>query len=120
MRVQATGADAVCGGRGASFNSHHCTCTFFPPPQVNLKTLRQLAVVRGLGTHALRARAWPLLLGARARSDDVSALATLAGERHADTTVVECDVERSLWSFTKGVCVCCVWGVCWFLWRTEA
>jgi hypothetical protein len=75
-----------------------------PPflPQVDLAKLRKVAVVRGLGSHPLRARAWPLLLGARSDPDDLTALASLAAAGHADAGVVDCDVERSLWAFTKG------------------
>lgn len=86
-------------------------------PQVDLATLRKLAVVRGLGSHALRARAWPLLLGARAAPDDVAELGALAAAGHADAAVVECDVERSLWSFTKGERIRERTGVCvWMGW----
>ena len=94
-------------------------------PQVNLRELRKLAVVNGLGTNALRARAWPLLLGARAGADDLDVLQRLSsasspsacssdsdpdgGKRgppppplHRDSAVVDVDVERSLWAFTRG------------------
>ena len=94
-------------------------------PQVDLRELRKLAVVKGLGTNALRARAWPLLLGARAGADDLDVLQRLSsasspsacssdsdpdgGKRgppppplHRDSAVVDVDVERSLWAFTRG------------------
>ena len=94
-------------------------------PQVDLRELRKLAVVKGLGTNALRARAWPLLLGARAGADDLDVLQRLSsasspsacssdsdpdGEKrgppppplHRDSAVVDVDVERSLWAFTRG------------------
>ena len=91
-------------------------------PQVDLRELRKLAVVKGLGTNALRARAWPLLLGARAGADDLDVLqrlsascssSSLSDERiplpsppppplHRDSAVVDVDVERSLWAFTRG------------------
>jgi hypothetical protein len=70
--------------------------------QLDLAALRKVACVRGLGSHSLRARAWPLLLGARADPGDLPALATLADAPHRDASVVECDVERSLWAFTDG------------------
>ena len=100
-----------------------------PPPtnhQVDLRELRKIAVVKGLGTNALRARAWPLLLGARAAADDLGVLQRLSssstssssssspddkggpgGARpqpplHRDCAVVDVDVERSLWAFTRG------------------
>jgi len=84
------------------------TFTAPPPPfsyfsQVDLQRLRRLAAVRGLGTHALRARAWPLLLGAAPPSiSDAAALEALATRHHKDRSVVDCDVARSLWSFTEG------------------
>ena len=94
-------------------------------PQVDLRELRKLAVVNGLGTNALRARAWPLLLGARAGADDLDVLQRLSsasspsacssdsdpdgGKRgppppplHRGSAVVDVDVERSLWAFTRG------------------
>ena len=85
--------------------------------QVNLRELRKIAVVKGLGTNALRARAWPLLLGARAGAGDLVVLQRLSssedaseetGQRreqpplHRDSAVVYVDVERSLWAFTRG------------------
>jgi len=81
--------------------------------QVNLRELRKIAVVKGLGTNALRARAWPLLLGARASADDLDVLKSLSDESgggsleprkplHRDSAVVDVDVERSLWAFTRG------------------
>lgn len=58
--------------------------------------------MRGLASNSLRARAWPLLLGARSDADDLPALASLAAAPHRDASVVDCDVERSLWAFTDG------------------
>jgi hypothetical protein len=71
--------------------------------QVDLHRLRRLAAVRGLGTHALRSRAWPLLLGAaRPALSDAADLAALAQSDHRDRSTVEVDVARSLWAFTDG------------------
>jgi len=59
--------------------------------------------VRGLGTHALRARAWPLLLGAaRPALSDAADLAAAAAADHRDRSTVDVDVARSLWAFTAG------------------
>ena len=79
------------------------------PHKVDLRELRKIAVVKGLGTNALRARAWPLLLGARAGADDLDVLQRLSSSSsssssslHRDSAVVDVDVERSLWAFTRG------------------
>ncbi len=51
----------------------------------------------------LRVQVWPLLLGvpgaAGPEQEDYAALAT---REHKDSTVVDCDVARSLWSLTRG------------------
>ena len=58
--------------------------------------------MRGLGNNALRARAWPLLLGSSAGAGDGAALGALADAPHRDASTVDCDVQRSLWAFTEG------------------
>ena len=77
------------------------------------RRLRQLAVVRGLGSAHARSRAWPRLLGLGGSvgggdwggdgggfSPEVFA-AWAAGE-HRESAVVQVDVERSLWGLTPG------------------
>ena len=91
-------------------------------PQVDVKTLRKVAAVRGLvnnearraarpGTeleliaptprYQTRAAAWPKLLGVDCFSVDPEAYKHLALERHRDSATVQCDVQRSLWHYTK-------------------
>ena len=52
----------------------------------------------------LRSRVWPLLLGVgeAAAPDEAARFAALAGSTHKDSHVVECDMARSLWSYTEG------------------
>jgi hypothetical protein len=57
----------------------------------------------------LRARVWPLLLGEPSGGTSQEEYAELATREHKDSTVVECDVARSLWSLTKGAA--CPWAV---------
>ncbi len=51
----------------------------------------------------VRARVWPVLLGVEAQEFDERAYRIWQGEPHRDSNVVNCDVERSLWSYTEGV-----------------
>lgn len=64
--------------------------------------LRKIAAVRGLVNSEVRARAWPVLLGVDPCQLDVEEYEQLASGSHRDTSVVKCDVARSLWSFTEG------------------
>jgi Rab-GTPase-TBC domain len=50
----------------------------------------------------IRARVWPLLLGVDSKSFDLEAYQTDSVLPHRDSSVVECDVARSLWSYTEG------------------
>ena len=58
---------------------------------VNLKPVLQL-----------RARVWPILLGVNSDFDPEQYSLWREG-KHRDSTVVSCDVQRSLWSFTEGI-----------------
>lgn len=64
--------------------------------------MRKLAAIRGLVTHALRSRAWPLLLGVQDQSHDERDYVARREMIHKDSHVVECDMLRSLWSWTEG------------------
>ena len=50
----------------------------------------------------LRARVWPVLLGVESVSVSQDEYMQWAHEKHADSSVVDCDVQRSLWSYTHG------------------
>ena len=50
----------------------------------------------------LRARVWPLLLGVESTAYDPTIYAVYASEKHRDSSTVEVDVQRSIWSFTEG------------------
>ena len=50
----------------------------------------------------LRTRVWPVLLGVDGLPFDEEAYAAQHSTRHRDSSTVECDVERSLWSYTEG------------------
>lgn len=69
--------------------------------------LRELATTRGLVSKSLRKRAWPYLLDAKATNvygndDEASAYRTYASTSHKDNSVVNADIERSLWKFSEG------------------
>ncbi len=51
----------------------------------------------------VRARVWPVLLGVNAQEFDERAYKIWQDQPHRDSNVVNCDVERSLWSYTEGV-----------------
>ena len=73
------------------------------PQELDIDRLRQLAASKGLGNHALRARAWPLLLGLPASdpaspTPDYDEFSTAA---HRDSSVVKVDVDRSLHTFGR-------------------
>lgn len=103
----------------------------FPHPlQAALTQLRKIAAIRGLVNDGvrpqrpllaprgcrrclpcnprcrpfpqLRARVWPLLVGVEATSQDVAEYEERHGSIHKDSSVVACDMARSLWSFTEG------------------
>lgn len=69
----------------------------------DLSQLRKLAAVRGLVNHQLRQACWQRLAGAPGGDFDSGAYEQLACKQHRDSTTVKCDVERSLWAFTKGM-----------------
>jgi len=52
----------------------------------------------------VRARVWPLLLGVDTRlgPEEEQEYLELRSAKHRDSAVVECDVQRSLWTFTEG------------------
>ena len=50
----------------------------------------------------LRARVWPVLLGVDGVPFDDSAYEEASSMPHRDSSTVNCDVERSLWSYTEG------------------
>ena len=52
----------------------------------------------------VRARVWPLLLGVDTRlgPEEEQEYQELRSAKHRDSAVVECDVQRSLWTFTEG------------------
>ena len=68
----------------------------------DLATLRKVAVVRGLVHGGVRARAWQRLLGVSLRAFDRARYYADSRGSHQDASVVEVDVERSLWAFTRG------------------
>ena len=45
---------------------------------------------------------WPLLLGVPSVPLSEEAYQQLAASEHKDSTVVDCDVARSMWSLTRG------------------
>ena len=63
-------------------------------------TLRKVAAVRGLVSDGLRTRVWPLLLGSPAAAASPEELERLGVQPHRDSSVVQCDVARSLWSIS--------------------
>lgn len=67
--------------------------------EVDLAQLRKLAAARGLVNNEIRARVWPLLLGVK-RSIDVYDGHKVG--KHRDSSVVDVDVQRSLWAWTEG------------------
>ena len=64
----------------------------------------------------MRGRVWPLLLGVDVQlSPEAEAeYLELRCAKHRDSSVVECDVQRSLWTYTDGeqaldcLCLCCI------------
>lgn len=50
----------------------------------------------------VRARVWPVLLGVDIQEFDERAYKIWQRQPHRDSSVVKCDVERSLWSYTEG------------------
>ncbi|CAL5227359.1 g10307 [Coccomyxa viridis] len=69
---------------------------------VDLSRLRKVCAVKGLVNNQLRARVWPVLLGVEGVSVSQDEYMQWAHEKHADSSVVDCDVQRSLWSYTQG------------------
>lgn len=69
---------------------------------VDYVQLRKVSAVRGLVNQQVRARVWPVLLGVDAQEFDERAYKIWQGQPHRDSNIVNCDVERSLWSYTEG------------------
>lgn len=67
--------------------------------RVDLAQLRKISAVRGLVNNEIRARVWPLLLGV---NKSVDAYEDHKAGRHRDSSVVDVDVQRSLWAWTEG------------------
>lgn len=66
---------------------------------------RRLKCIRLMGlddSMQLRARVWPVLLGVEGASVSHDAYMQWAHTKHTDSSVVDCDVQRSLWSYTQG------------------
>lgn len=72
------------------------------PPQVDLRLLRQVAVVRGLVDSGLRRRVWPLLLGLPLGALPRPEYAAEARGEHGDVQTIRNDVARSLHGLTEG------------------
>lgn len=51
----------------------------------------------------LRARVWPVLLGVEPAAISRDEYMQWAHGRHPDSSVVDVDVQRSLWSYTEGM-----------------
>ena len=70
----------------------------------NVVALRKLAAIRGLVSHGLRKRVWPILMDTK--TTDVhgggDGYHEKHGMSHKDDAVVTADIERSLWKFTTG------------------
>jgi hypothetical protein len=45
---------------------------------------------------------WPVLLGVKEEAFDERAYKIWQGSKHRDSSVVDCDVARSIWSYTEG------------------
>lgn len=71
-------------------------------PLQDIVGLRKLAAIRGLATHGLRSRAWPLILGVHDKHHDHIEYQSQSSIPHKDSHVVECDMARSLWNWTQG------------------
>ena len=80
------------GGGGASELVHELLVS---GGRGDLKPLRQVAVVRGLGGNGIRKYAWPLLVGLGATAPGADVIAGEEGH-HRDVQVVDVDVQRCL------------------------
>ena len=80
------------GGGGASELVHELLVS---GGRGDLKHLRQVAVVRGLGGNGIRKYAWPLLVGLGATAPGADVIAGEEGH-HRDVQVVDVDVQRCL------------------------
>ena len=54
------------------------------------------------GYAQVRSRVWPVLLGVKPGPLAALEFESFRHGKHRDSTVVECDVHRSLWSYTEG------------------
>ena len=68
----------------------------------DIVSLRKLAAIRGLVTHGLRSRVWPLLLGTHNQITDEKDYTARQQLHHKDAHVVAVDMDRSLWGWTEG------------------
>ncbi|KAK9810962.1 hypothetical protein WJX73_001235 [Symbiochloris irregularis] len=69
---------------------------------IDFVALRRIAAVRGLVSNEVRARVWPILLGVQPKGLDQTLYQVAACNPHRDSSVVDVDVQRSLWSYTEG------------------
>ncbi|KAK9861427.1 hypothetical protein WJX84_012159 [Apatococcus fuscideae] len=76
--------------------------TLLDQPEVDLDRLRSQACNKGLSNRELRSKAWPVLLGIDQATFAKAEYESLAVGTHRDTSVVDVDVQRSLWSYTEG------------------
>jgi hypothetical protein len=75
--------------------------------QEDVAELRDISTTKGLVSGSLRKRAWPYLIDARATNvygagDEALAYQRHASTSHKDDSVVDADIERSLWKFSEG------------------
>jgi len=82
------------------------TCVCLPPPCSHMLLQADHCHMHdddsSNGVMQLRTRVWPVLLGAEGISIPHDEYMQWAHGSHPDSTVVDCDVQRSLWSYTKG------------------
>mmetsp|Transcript_19506 Transcript_19506/g.54266 ORF Transcript_19506/g.54266 Transcript_19506/m.54266 type:complete len:415 (+) Transcript_19506:333-1577(+) len=67
---------------------------------INCDELRKEVAERGAPARQLRRRVWPLLLDVNVDDFDEAGYLEAANGSHRDSSVVEVDVQRSLWAFT--------------------
>ena len=88
--------------------SHLCACVaLIQLLHIHEASVRQQgleALLKGV-TSQVRGRVWPLLLGVEPHLSPEAEEEYLEARcaKHADSSVVECDIQRSLWSFTEGM-----------------
>ena len=102
------GGDAFHQSGLTCTESHLCACVaLIQLLLVHEASLRQKGLVALLKcvTSQVRGRVWPLLLGVEPHLSPEAEEEYLEARcaKHADSSVVECDIQRSLWSFTEGM-----------------